>query len=339
VRDHPEWFTTRADGSIAYAENPPKKYQDIYPLNFDNDPEGIYSEVLRVVLTWVEHGVTLFRVDNPHTKPVEFWEWLIAEVNRRHPEVIFLSEAFTRPAMMRTLAAVGFHQSYTYFTWRTTKAELTDYVTEVSTETAHYLRPSFWPTTHDILTPDMQFGGPTAFRLRAVLAATMVPTWGIYSGYELVENVARPGAQEQIDNEKYEFKPRDWQKALDDGRSLEPLLAQLNAVRRRHPALQRLRGTVFHPTDDDQVICYSRRVPAATSPTGQDDTVLVVVNLDPHSMRETMVHLDMPALGMDWSDSFTAHDELSGAGWQWWEHVFVRLGYDTPAHVVHVRRV
>jgi starch synthase (maltosyl-transferring) len=343
VRDHPEWFTTRADGSIAYAENPPKKYQDIYPLNFDNDPEGIYAEVLRVVLHWVSHGVTLFRVDNPHTKPVEFWEWLIREVNERHPEVIFLSEAFTRPAMMRTLAKVGFQQSYTYFTWRHTKTELADYLLELTSGgpdgTADYLRPSFWPTTHDILTPYMQFGGPAAFRLRAVLAATMVPTWGIYSGYELVENVARPGAEEQIDNEKYEFRPRDWAAAEREGRSLAPLLTRLNAIRRAHPALQRLRGAVVHATDDDAILAYSRRVPAEESPTGREDVVLTVVLLDPHSTRETMMHLDLPALGMGWNDTFVAHDLLSEQTWSWGEDVYVKLGPENPAHVVHVRRI
>jgi starch synthase (maltosyl-transferring) len=337
VSEHPEWFTTRADGSIAYAENPPKKYQDIYPVNFDNDPAGIYAEVLRVVLLWVAHGVTLFRVDNPHTKPVEFWEWLIREVNARHPEVIFLSEAFTRPAMMRTLAKVGFHQSYTYFTWRNTKKELGDYLLELSSETADYMRPSFWPTTHDILTPFMQYGGPAAFALRAVLAATMVPTWGIYSGYELVENVARPGVEEQIDNEKYEFKPRDWQGAERSGRTLAPLLTRLNEIRRAHPALQRLRGAVVHRTDDDAILAYSRRVPGDESPSDQEDTVITIVLLDPHSTRETMVHLDMPALGMDWQSTFVAHDMLTRQTWTWGEHAFVRLGPEHPAHVVHVR--
>ena len=339
VTEHPEWFTTRADGSIAYAENPPKKYQDIYPVNFDNDPAGIYAEVLRVVLTWVDHGVTLFRVDNPHTKPVEFWEWLIAEVNAQHPDVIFLAEAFTRPAMMHTLAKVGFHQSYTYFTWRNTKDELTEYLTELSGEAASYMRPSFWPTTHDILTPTMQFGGPAAFRLRAVLAATMSPTWGIYSGYELVENVARPGAEEQIDNEKYEFKPRDFAVALERGTSLQPLLTRLNHIRRNHPSLQRLRNITFHPTDDEQVIAYSKRLDAGQSPTGREDLVIVVVSLDPHSTRETIVHLDMPALGMAWQDTFGAHDLLSDTSWHWGEHVYVRLAPDSPAHVAGVRRV
>jgi starch synthase (maltosyl-transferring) len=336
VKTHPEWFTTRADGTIAYAENPPKKYQDIYPVNFDNDPDGIYAEVLRVILLWVEHGVTLFRVDNPHTKPVQFWEWLIAEVNREHPDVIFLAEAFTRPAMMHTLGKVGFHQSYTYFAWRNTKAELTEYLTELAGPAADYMRPSFWPTTHDILTPYMQYGGRAAFELRAVLAATLVPTYGIYAGYELVENVARPGVEEQIDNEKYEFKPRDWSASG----SLAPLLTKLNQVRRQHPSLQRLRNITFHPTDDDAVLCYSKRLTAAQSPTGREDTVIVVVNLDPHGTRETTAHLDMPALGLDWHDGFVAHDLLSGQTWHWGEHVYVRLDpHVQPAHVIHVRGV
>ncbi|GAB3597589.1 alpha-1,4-glucan--maltose-1-phosphate maltosyltransferase [Angustibacter peucedani] len=340
VTSHPEWFTTRADGTIAYAENPPKKYQDIYPLNFDNDPEGIYAEVLRVVLTWVEHGVTLFRVDNPHTKPVEFWEWLIAEVNRDHPDVVFLAEAFTRPAMMHALAKVGFQQSYTYFTWRSTKAELTEYLTELSGPSADYMRPSFWPTTHDILTPYMQYGGRPAFRLRAALAATMAPTYGIYSGYELVENVARPGVEEQIDNEKYEFKARDWAAAEADGTSLAPWLTTLNQIRRQHPALQRLRNITFHETGDDAVICFSKRLTAAQSPTGREDVVVVVANLDPHGPRETTVHLDMPALGLDWHDGFVAQDLVTGTAWHWGENVYVRLDpHLEPVHIVHVRGV
>ena len=208
VTEHPEWFTVRADGTIAYAENPPKKYQDIYPLSFDTDYDGLYAAVRDMLEHWVDHGVTLFRVDNPHTKPVRFWEELLAEFDEKHPEVIFLAEAFTRPTMMHTLGKVGYHQSYTYFTWRESAAELQEYLEEL-VESAPYMRPSFWPTTHDILTPFMSSGGRRAFALRAILAATFVPTWGIYTGYELVEDVPRPGAQEQIDNEKYEFTPRD----------------------------------------------------------------------------------------------------------------------------------
>ena len=205
VTEHPEWFTTRADGTIAYAENPPKKYQDIYPLNFDNDPEGIYQAIREVLQVWIDAGVTLFRVDNPHTKPLTFWERLLADVAQTHPEVIFLSEAFTRPPMMHTLAKIGFHQSYTYFTWRPTATEMGEYLTELAGPASYYMRPNFWPTTHDILTPDMQQGGPAFWKMRAALAATASPSYGIYTGYEFVESVPRPGVEEQIDNEKYEF--------------------------------------------------------------------------------------------------------------------------------------
>jgi starch synthase (maltosyl-transferring) len=345
ARDHPEWFTTRVDGSIAYAENPPKKYQDIYPMNFDNDPVGVYAEVLRVVELWISHGVTVFRVDNPHTKPVEFWEWLIGQVNAAHPEVLFLAEAFTRPAMMHTLGKVGFQQSYTYFTWRTSKWELTEYLTELSGEPAGYMRPNFWPNTPDILHEFLQYGGPAAFKLRAVLAATMSPSWGMYSGYELCEHVAiRHGSEEYLDSEKYQYRPRDWASyepgGANEGRSIAPYLASLNQIRRDHPALQYLRNITFHAVDDDLTICYSRRLSAAQSPNGREDCVIVVVNLDPHGTRETTVHLNMPALGLDWSDSSTVHDLLTGATYRWGEHNYVRLDpHHQPAHVFHLRRL
>ncbi|MBD5786248.1 alpha-1,4-glucan--maltose-1-phosphate maltosyltransferase [Cellulosimicrobium terreum] len=344
VAEHPEWFTTRADGSIAYAENPPKKYQDIYPLNFDNDPAGIYAEVLRVVRVWIARGVTAFRVDNPHTKPLDFWEWLLAEVRRTNPEVIFLSEAFTKPAMMHTLARIGFHQSYTYFTWRNTREELAEYLEEVSGEGGAYMRPSFWPTTHDILPPYLQHGGVAGFAIRAVLAALGSPTWGVYSGYELVENVPRPGVEEQIDNEKYEYKPRDWAAAEEIG--ISTLLARLNEIRRDHPALRQLRNLTVHPTTNDQVLAFSRHLPAEHSPTGVADTVVVVVNLDPHSPQESDVHLDPVALGLPtppdghdpWAPSLVAHDELSGETYGWGQNVYVRLEpMRQVAHVVHVR--
>nr|WP_311736488.1 alpha-1,4-glucan--maltose-1-phosphate maltosyltransferase [Kineococcus radiotolerans] len=335
VTEHPEWFTTRADGSIAFAENPPKKYQDIYPLNFDNDPAGIYAEVKRVVEVWIDHGVTLFRVDNPHTKPVEFWEWLITEVRRDHPEVIWLAEAFTKPAMMHTLAKVGFQQSYSYFAWRNAAWEIREYLEQLTTESAHYMIPSFWPTTHDILTPTMQYGGPPVFKLRAVLAALLSPSWGIYTGYELVEHAARPGAEEQLDNEKYQYRPRDFAKAEAEGWSLAPYLKRLNEVRRAHPALQQLRGTVFHASDDENVLCFSRRRVEAD---GTEDLVIVVVNLDPHSTRESTVHLNMGALGRQWWDRFTVRDELTGAEFEWGEHDYVRLDpHVEPAHVFSVR--
>jgi starch synthase (maltosyl-transferring) len=344
ARGHPEWFTTRADGSIAYAENPPKKYQDIYPMNFDNDPVGLYHEVLRVVKVWIDHGVTLFRVDNPHTKPVEFWEWLIAKVNTDHPEVIFLAEAFTRPAMMHTLGKVGFQQSYTYFTWRNTAWELREYLTELSGDAATYMRPNFWPNTPDILHEFLQYGGPAAFRLRAVLASTLSPSWGMYSGYELCEHVAvRAGSEEYLDSEKYQYRPRDWAAFAPDGpqagRSIAPYITTLNRIRAEHPALHRLRNVKFHYPDDDNFLCYSRRLEGAFTPDGREDLLIVVVNLDPHAARETTVHLDMPALGMDWGDTFEVDDLLSGATYRWGAHDYVRLDpYVNPAHVLHIRR-
>ena len=341
VKEHPEWFTTRADGTIAYAENPPKKYQDIYPLNFDNDPEGIYQAILGVVRTWIAHGVTIFRVDNPHTKPLPFWQRLIREVRSTNPEILFLAEAFTRPAMMRTLGKIGFHQSYTYFAWRNTKQELTDYLVELSQETAHVLRPAFWPTTHDILTPFMTNGKVAAFKLRAVLAATMSPTWGIYSGYELAESTPRPGFEEQLNNEKYEYKPRDFAAARANG--IETLLTRLNAARAAHPALRQLRDVWFHGTSDDILIAYSKRVDAAHSPTGRDDIVLTVVNLDPHNIREGEVYLNLPQLGLptDTDGSLPClrvTDELTGAAYEWSGTNYVRLD-PFAGRVAHVLRV
>jgi starch synthase (maltosyl-transferring) len=342
VTSHPEWFTTQADGTIAYAENPPKKYQDIYPLNFDNDPTGIYQEMLRIVRHWMKHGVRMFRVDNPHTKPVAFWEWLLSEVRRTDPDVIFLAEAFTRPAMMRALGAIGFHQSYTYFTWRTAKWEIEDYLREVAHESDHVMRPNFFVNTPDILHAYLQYGGPPAFKVRAVLAATGSPSWGVYAGYELFEHVAvRPGSEEYLDSEKYQIRVRDWETADSEGSTLAPYLTRLNAIRRAHPALQRLRNVVIHSSDDENVLVFSKQV--STSSTreggGVDDTVIVVINLDPHSTRETMVHLDLPALGLDWHDSLAVHDELSGQDWHWGQHNYVRLDPSSdPAHVLTVRR-
>ncbi|MEV7624003.1 maltotransferase domain-containing protein [Actinoplanes sp. NPDC089786] len=332
---HPEFFTTRADGTIAPAENPPKKYQDIYPLNFDNDPAGIYAEMRRVVQVWIDHGVRIFRVDNPHTKPVEFWEWLIGDVGRDHPDVIWLAEAFTRPAMMHTLAKVGFQQSYTYYAWRHTRAELVEYLTELTGPAAAYMRPSFWPTTHDILTPFMQHGGPTAWKLRAALAAALVPTYGIYAGYELVEDRARPGAEEQIDNEKYEYKDRRWADHERDGSSLAPYLTLINDIRRAHPALHRLRNLRFHTADDDNILVFSK----ARTLYDRQDVILVVANLDPHHTRDTWIHLDLAALGLTWPDVFVAHDLITGQRFTWGEHNFVRLGPGTePVHVIGVQR-
>jgi starch synthase (maltosyl-transferring) len=351
VKEHPEWFTTRADGTIAYAENPPKKYQDIYPINFDNDPEGIYAEVERIVRLWMAHGVRIFRVDNPHTKPLRFWERLLASIRQTDPDVLFLAEAFTRPAMMATLAKVGFHQSYTYFTWRTTKDELTDYLTELSGPASAYMRPNFFANTPDILHEYLQHGGVPAFKIRAVLAAMLSPSWGIYSGYELCENTPlRPGSEEYLDSEKYQYRPRDWETAARDGLGIAPLLTELNRIRRSHVALRWLRNLRFHSVDQPELICFSKRVygastisertsvQAAPQTVGQDgnaaDTVLVVVNLDPHQAREATVWLDMPALGMDWHEGFTVTDELSGEIYRWGQANYVRL--DPAVRTAHI---
>ena len=337
VKTNPEWFTTRADGTIAYAENPPKKYQDIYPINFDNDPKGIYNEVLRVVRHWMSHGVRVFRVDNPHTKPVEFWEWLLGEVRKTDPDVIFLSEAFTKPAMMRTLAAVGFHQSYTYFTWRNAKWELEDYLAELSHQTSHVLRPNLFVNTPDILHAYLQYGGPAAFKIRATIAAMASPTWGVYAGFELFEHVAvKPGSEEYLDSEKYQIRVRDWEAAEAEGRTLAPYITRLNEIRRQHPALQQLRNLTVHSSDDESILVFSKQ---ARVGVGEEDLVIVVVNVDPHAARETTVHLNMPALGMDWQDTFAVHDELTGQSWRWGERNYVRLDpYHEPAHVLTVRR-
>ena len=337
MTSHPEFFTTLADGTIAYAENPPKKYQDIYPLNFDNDPEGSYAEMRRVFQTWIDRGVRIFRIDNPHTKPLGFWERLIHDVNSAHPDVIFLAEAFTRPPMMRGLAKVGFQQSYTYFTWRNTKRDLTEYLIELSQETADYMRPNFFVNTHDILTPYLQFGGTAAYKIRAAIAATSVPTWGVYSGYELVENVARPGSEENIDNEKYEYRPRDWAKAAMLGTTLAPYLARLNGIRRHHPALGQLRNIHFHWTESDEVIAFSKHLDAEFTGTGTSDTIIVVANLDPHGLRETLVHLDLPQIGRLPGDSFRVRDLISGAQWEWGSDDYVRLDpYAEPVHILSV---
>jgi starch synthase (maltosyl-transferring) len=337
VTEHPEFFTTLPDGSIAFAENPPKKYQDIYPLNFDNDPEGSYTEMLRIFQHWIDRGIRIFRVDNPHTKPLGFWERLLHDVNGAYPDVIFLSEAFTRPPMMRGLARVGFQQSYSYFTWRNTKTELTEYLTELSTETADYLRPNFFVNTHDILTPYLQFGGPAAYKIRAAIAATSVPTWGVYSGYELYEDVARPGSEENIDNEKYEYRPRDWAKAAMLGRTLAPYLTRLNAIRRSHPALQQLRNIRFHRSDDDAVLVFSKYLPAEVTGTGVGDAIIVVANLDPHGSRETTVHLDPTLFGRAAGEAFPAHDLITDSIWYWGTDDYVRLDpFAEPVHILHV---
>ncbi|SOR78947.1 alpha-1,4-glucan--maltose-1-phosphate maltosyltransferase [Streptomyces chartreusis] len=332
VHKHPEWFHHRPDGTIAYAENPPKKYQDIYPIAFDADMDGLIAETCRVLRHWMDAGVRIFRVDNPHTKPVVFWERVIADINRTDPDVIFLAEAFTRPAMMHTLAQIGFQQSYTYFTWRNSKQELTEYLTELSGEAASYMRPNFFANTPDILHAYLQHGGRPAFEVRAVLAATLSPTWGIYSGYELCENTPlREGSEEYLDSEKYQLRHRDWDAAEREGRTITPLITKLNTIRRENPALQQLRDLHFHHADQEAVIAYSKRKGS--------NTVLVVANLDPHHTQEATVSLDMPQLGLDWHESVPVRDELTGETYHWGRANYVRLepGH-RPAHVFSVLR-
>jgi starch synthase (maltosyl-transferring) len=333
VKSNPEWFTTRPDGTIAYAENPPKKYQDIYPINFDNDYAGILAEVLRVIRLWVSKGVTIFRVDNPHTKPVHFWQEVMTVVNKESPDVVFLAEAFTKPAMMHALGKAGFHQSYTYFTWRTSKAQLMEYGREVSQETSAFFRPNFWVNTPDILPFHLQSGNPAMFALRAVLAATLTPSWGMYAGYELYEHRRfKEGGEEYLDSEKYEIKVRDWDGATKKGITLAPFITQLNQIRRAHPALLQLRNLRFHDTDSDAVIAYSKR-------TG-GNLILVVVNLDPTYAQETTVHWDMKELGIA-ANSFEVRDLLDNQSFTWSPDTFIRLDPARPtgkvAHICQVR--
>src|SRR5947207_9936710 len=339
VKEHPEWFTKRADWSIAYAENPPKKYQDIYNFNFDNDPEGIFAEVLRIVRHWMDHGVRIFRVDNPHTKPLRFWERLLADIGRTDPDVLFLAEAFTRPAMMHALAMIGFHQSYTYFTWRNTAGELTDYLRELSGPAAAYMRPNFFVNTPDILGHYLQHAGPAAFAVRAVLAAMLSPTWGVYSGYELCDDEpAAPGSEEYLNSEKYQYRPRDWAGAQEAGATLAPFLARLNRIRRAHPALQELRNLRFHHADQPDLLCFSKVTDGANAAGGGRDIVLVVVNLDWREPREATVWLDMPALGLHHNAEFLVTDELSGESYWWRQASYVRLDPSmVPAHIFTVR--
>ncbi len=328
ARDHRQWFTELPDGTIAYAENPPKKYQDIYPLNFDNDPAGLYDEVLRVVRHWIDHGVKFFRVDNPHTKPPDFWAWLIGQLKAIDPDVLFLSEAFTPPARQYGLAKLGFTQSYSYFTWRTAKWELTEFGNDIAA-LADYRRPNLFVNTPDILHAVLQHNGPGMFAIRAALAATMSPAWGVYSGYELFEHRAvREGSEEYLDSEKYELRPRDFAGALAEGRSLEPFIARLNAIRGLHPALQQLRTIHFHDLDNDALLAYSKFDPA----TG--DCVLVVVTLNAFGPEEATLWLDMPALGMEPYDRFWVRDEITGEEYQWGQANYVRI--DPGRAVAHI---
>jgi starch synthase (maltosyl-transferring) len=332
VKEHPEWFRHRADGTIRFAENPPKRYEDIYPLDFDTkDREGLWRALLDVVLFWVEKGVPIFRVDNPHTKPFAFWDWLLAEVKRDHPDVVFLSEAFTRPRVMERLAKIGFDQSYTYFAWRRTKQELTDYLTELTQPPVRdFLRPNLWPNTPDILTDQLQEGGPPAFRLRFLLAATLGASYGIYGpAFEHMEHQPRePGSEEYRDSEKYQLRARG--AAVATG--MRELIARVNLIRREHPALQHDRTLRFHPVDDDRLIAYSKTLPDGTDP------VVVIVNLDPAHPRSGWVDLRMPELGMAWDAPFVARDLLAGESFSWTgARNFVQLdpGHQ-PGHVLAI---
>ena len=333
VESHPEWFTTRPDGSIAYAENPPKKYQDIYPINFDNAPDTLYAEVLRVVQYWISHGITVFRVDNPHTKPVEFWEWLIAEVHKETPDAVFLAEAFTRPAMMHELAKAGFTQSYTYFTWRNAKQELTDYCVEL-VEAADYMRPSFWVNTPDILPFALQRRDPAIFALRAVLASTLSPTWGVYAGYELYEHeVLAPGREEYLNSEKFQIRPRNFEAALAAGQSLEPFLGMLNRIRKAHPAFHRMKGLWFHGIDNDSLIAYSR----FDEQTG--DAVLVIAALNSNGSHVGTTDIWLPALGLNWGDQFDVFDEITGDAYRWGQYNPVIINPNSNvAHIFSIKR-
>ena len=332
VKEHPEWFRQRPDGTIKYAENPPKKYQDIYPINFESEAwDSLWRELERIIEFWISHGVLIFRVDNPHTKPYRFWQWALAEVRRRYPDAIFLSEAFTRPKVMRYLAKSGFSQSYTYFTWRNTRGEITDYFTELTqTDVREYMRPNLFANTPDILHEYLQTGGRPAFQVRLILAATLGASYGIYSGFELAENVpVRPGSEEYLDSEKYQIRPRNF----DQAHSLAELIRKVNQIRRDHPALQRDRGLRFHETDNPQLICYSKR-----SLSG-DDLILTIVNLDPRHMQHGFVRLPLTDWGLAPDATVEVHDLLWSERYFWrGEWNYVRLDPEArAAHILHVQ--
>jgi starch synthase (maltosyl-transferring) len=332
VKEHPDWFYKRPDGTIKYAENPPKKYEDIYPLNFHCENwRELWAELKSVVLFWAGHGVRIFRVDNPHTKPVAFWEYLITGVREKYPDTIFLSEAFTRPKMMKALAKAGFNQSYTYFTWRNSKRELVEYFTELTqTEMSEYFRPNLWTNTPDILPFVLQEGGRPAFMIRVALAATLSPLYGIYSGYELCENEALPGREEYLDSEKYQYKERDW----NAPGNIKEWIARLNQIRKENRALQLYTNLRFHDAENDAILFYSKMTAA------RDNIILVVVNLDPHRKRHSFVYVPIESFGQMESDVYQVQDLLSGATYTWrGRRNYVELDPEIqPAHIFLVRR-
>jgi starch synthase (maltosyl-transferring) len=332
VREHPEWFYRRPDGTIRYAENPPKKYEDIYPVNFDTpDWQNLWDELLRVVRFWIARGVKIFRVDNPHTKPVGFWAWLIDRVHEEAPDVIFLAEAFTRPPMMQGLGKRGFTQSYTYFTWRTSKQELTEYLTELTApDMAATYRPNFFANTPDILPPILQQGGRPAFTSRLVLAATLSPTYGIYSGFALCENAAIPGREEYLDSEKYQVRVRDWHAP---GNIID-VIRRVNAARRDNPALHLFDNLRFLEVGDDHILAYVKCTP------DRANAVIVVVNLDPHAAHASTVRVPEVEIGMPAGAAYEVTDVLTDQTFTWRDHNYVRLDPTAgqPAHVLVVRR-
>ncbi|HEY0781258.1 MAG TPA: alpha-1,4-glucan--maltose-1-phosphate maltosyltransferase, partial [Thermoanaerobaculia bacterium] len=340
VREHPEWFRKRPDGTIQYAENPPKKYEDIYPFDFECEAWWeLWQELKSVVDHWIALGVRIFRVDNPHTKPFPFWEWLIGEVKSEHADTIFLAEAFTRPKLLYRLAKLGFTLSYNYFPWRNTREELTEYLTELTTtEVREYCRPSLWPNTPDILTETLQFGGRAAFVQRLILAATLGASYGLYGPpFELQESEPRErGSEEYRDSEKYQL--RHWNLKRPD--SLRDLIALVNRARRENPALQYNDGLRFHPTDNDQLLCYSKVAPAGESGAPPDSAIVVLVSLDPHYVQSGWVDLSLPALGLEPGKPFQVHDLLTGARYLWHgARNFVQLDpRQVPAHLFRVRR-
>ena len=332
VKEHPDWFYKRPDGTIKYAENPPKKYEDIYPLNFRCENwRDLWAEMKSIVLFWAERGVRIFRVDNPHTKPVAFWEYLIRGVREKYPDTIFLSEAFTRPKMMKALTKAGFNQSYTYFTWRNSKRELIEYFTELTqTEMSEYFRPNLWPNTPDILPFVLQEGGRPAFMIRVALAATLSPLYGIYSGYELCENQPLPGREEYLDSEKYQYKERDW----NTPGNIKNWIARLNKIRKHNRALQLCTNLRFHDAENDAILFYSKMTAA------RDDIILVVVNLDPYRKQSSFVYVPIESFGQIESDVYQVQDLLSGATYTWrGRRNYVELDPEIqPAHIFLVRR-
>ena len=336
VKAHPNWFRHKPDGSIAFAENPPKKYQDIYPIGFNADMPGIEKEVERIMNLWIEAGVTIFRIDNPHTKPVRFWQDVIAAVTKKHPEILFLAEAFTRPGMMRALSYVGFTQSHCYFPWRNTKDELEEYLPVTNGDDGYYQHNTFWPTTPDILTAYVRDNGVAGHCVRAVLAAMGSPSWGIYNGYELIENKQRPGFEEQIDNEKYEVKVRDWSKAKQYG--VAEMLTALNKIRRAHPAALSYHNLTVLPTSDPNILAFARHTPAELTGTGQADTLIVVVNLDGHNAHQSMIHLELSELGLPTDRPLNVRDELTGREFQWgWDNYVSLAPWADVAHILSVQ--